>query len=184
MNDKKTLRKEILTQMKQQPKLVKDNYDQDIYTQLFSHKHFQSANSVALVLSMKHEVNTRPIIDVLLKNHKKVFVPSTNYETKQMKFQLLQDLESIDVDEKGIQFVNQETEYSDEIDLIIVPGVVFNEEGYRIGYGGGYYDKYLSQYNGHTISLAYPFQLNTFIPESHDFAVQEIIIPSEINGEE
>ena len=62
-----------------------------------------------------------------------------------------------------------------EIDLIHVPGVVFNAEGYRIGYGAGYYDRYLSDFEGETVSTVYPCQEMDFIPYSHDIAVREII---------
>ena len=62
-----------------------------------------------------------------------------------------------------------------EIDLIHVPGVVINAEGYRIGYGAGYYDRYLSDFEGETVSTVYPCQEMDFIPYSHDIAVREVI---------
>ena len=62
-----------------------------------------------------------------------------------------------------------------KIDLIHVPGVVFNAEGYRIGYGAGYYDRYLSDFEGMTVSMVYPGQEKDFTPDSHDVAVREVI---------
>jgi 5-formyltetrahydrofolate cyclo-ligase len=67
-----------------------------------------------------------------------------------------------------------------EIDLQIVPGLVFSDEGYRIGFGGGYYDRYMSDYNGATLSLAFVTQTSHKIPvEGHDIPVSKII--TEVN---
>ena len=63
-----------------------------------------------------------------------------------------------------------------QIDLIHVPGLVFTTKGYRIGYGGGYYDRYLEHFSGHTLSTIYPCQIQDFIPENHDIPVQEVLI--------
>ena len=62
-----------------------------------------------------------------------------------------------------------------EIDLIHVPGVVFNDEGYRIGYGAGYYDRYLSDFEGETVSMVYPCQKHDFQPDNYDIPVKEVV---------
>lgn len=64
----------------------------------------------------------------------------------------------------------------DQIQLLIVPGVGFNSAGYRIGFGAGYYDRYLADYQGKTISLALPQQLtNDWTVDSYDIPVQLIL---------
>ena len=63
-----------------------------------------------------------------------------------------------------------------EIDLIHVPGVVFNSQGFRIGYGGGYYDRYLADFAGASISTIYAVQQAEFTPAQHDVAVKELLI--------
>ena len=52
---------------------------------------------------------------------------------------------------------------------------IFNDEGYRIGYGAGYYDRYLSDFEGDTVSTVYPCQEMDFTPDSHDIAVRKVI---------
>ena len=61
-----------------------------------------------------------------------------------------------------------------QIDVIHVPGLGFNPAGFRIGYGGGYYDRYLADYDGHTVSTIYEFQKVEFQADCHDMAVKEV----------
>ena len=65
---------------------------------------------------------------------------------------------------------------TNKMDLIVVPGVAFDKLGYRIGYGGGYYDRFLSQHRSNTVSLLYDFQLAQFNIEPHDQPVEQLII--------
>ncbi len=66
-------------------------------------------------------------------------------------------------------------------DLIIVPGIVFDEQGYRIGYGKGYYDKYLSKNRCYSIGVAYDFQVLREIPhDMHDIKLDMIITDKRI----
>ena len=66
---------------------------------------------------------------------------------------------------------------AEQIDLLIVPGVVFRHDGYRIGYGGGYFDCYLANYHHDTLSLVFEEQLNDdWQVDDYDVAVSELII--------
>ena len=64
----------------------------------------------------------------------------------------------------------------DEIDLILVPGVGFDKNNYRIGFGGGYYDRYLKDFKGYTISLAFKEQIVEKVPTNEfDLPVDLVI---------
>ncbi|PTJ88114.1 5-formyltetrahydrofolate cyclo-ligase [Staphylococcus simulans] len=174
---KSELRKQVLQKMKNINNLNKEKADQWLKEQLLKTDAFRNAKTVGIVLSMEHEVNTFPIIKEIISQGKIPFVPATDYETKRMTFQRLNDLNQLNTDEKGIQYVDADTERTNSLDLLIVPGVVFNQEGYRIGYGGGYFDKFLNQHRTETISLVYDTQIdNTFKPEAHDEVVERLII--------
>lgn len=67
-----------------------------------------------------------------------------------------------------------------EIDLLIVPGLVLSKEGYRIGYGKGFFDQYLSDFNGYTIGVGFQEQIIDHIPiENHDIRLQAILTDEE-----
>ena len=69
-----------------------------------------------------------------------------------------------------------------QIDLQIVPGVVYSDEGFRIGFGGGYYDRYLTDYEGDRVSLAFEIQTSQEVPiEEHDIPVNKIITEKRSN---
>ena len=144
--------------------------------QLINNTEYKNAKRIGIVLSMTHEVDTYPIIETMLSDGKKVFVPNTNYKLKEMNFKQLLSLNRLEKDEKGLLYVNDDTEITDQLDLIVVHGVAFRDDGYRIGYGGGYYDRFLSDSNANTISLIYDLQLTQFEIESHDQPVEKLII--------
>ncbi|MBI5975653.1 5-formyltetrahydrofolate cyclo-ligase [Staphylococcus canis] len=175
--DKKEIRSETINKMKRMNKSTKKLSDKWLFEQLIQHPKFKESNSIGIVLSMPHEVETDKIIKKALDLGKKIYVPSTNYQHRTMNFQQLFNLNQVDTDEKGIRFVNEETSINNELDLVIVPGVAFDTKGYRIGYGGGYFDRYLSQHNPKTISLVYDLQVYEHLPtESHDRPISELII--------
>ena len=68
-----------------------------------------------------------------------------------------------------------------QIDLLIVPGLAYTQAGYRLGFGGGYYDRFLRDYDGKTISLAFNCQMIPQIDlEEHDLPVSKIITNTEV----
>ncbi|HET5293455.1 TPA: 5-formyltetrahydrofolate cyclo-ligase [Streptococcus pneumoniae] len=173
---KAELRKKILQEMKALPQEQKQALDQALTEGLLQHPFYQESKIIASYLSFPHEFQTQELIEQALKDGKKVLIPKTYpkgrmdfvvYDPQQLvktSFELLEpqgDLEIVD---------------ASQIDLIHVPGLAFTTEGYRIGYGGGYYDRYLKHFSGHTLSTIYPCQIQDFIPEDHDIPVQEVLI--------
>jgi len=143
---------------------------------------YKNANNVMLYISFGKEVTMKPIIDDLQNRGKRVFIPVTVPATKALIVSELKSYEDdLVVGHFGIMEPKEEALRPVEpsiLDLVIVPGVAFDKNGYRIGYGGGYYDRFLPRLpeKTTTISLAFEMQLIDKIPTSqYDLPVQYII---------
>ena len=173
---KAELRKKILQEMKALPRQQKQFIDQALTERLLQHPFYQEAEVIATYLSFPHEFKTQELIEQALKDGKKVLIPKT-YPKGRMDF-VVYDPQQLVKTSFGLLEPQGDLEVVDasQIDLIHVPGLAFTREGYRIGYGGGYYDRYLEHFTGHTLSTVYHYQVQNFIPENHDISVQEVLI--------
>ncbi|WP_049524734.1 5-formyltetrahydrofolate cyclo-ligase [Streptococcus pseudopneumoniae] len=173
---KAELRKQVLQEMKAIPRQQKQFIDQTLTERLLQHPFYQEAKVIASYLSFPHEFQTQELIEQALKDGKKVLIPKT-YPKGRMDF-VVYDPQQLVKTSFGLLEPQGDLEVVDasQIDLVHVPGLAFTTEGYRIGYGGGYYDRYLEHFPGHTLSTIYPCQVQQFMPENHDIPVQEVLI--------
>ena len=173
---KAELRKKILQEMKALSQEQKQAMDQVLTERFLQHPFYQEAKTIATYLSFPHEFQTQELIEQALKDGKKVLIPKT-YPKGRMEF-VVYHPQQLAKTSFGLLEPKGDLEVVDpsQIDLIHVPGLAFTREGYRIGYGGGYYDRYLEHFAGHTMSTIYPCQVQEFNSEDHDIAVQEVLI--------
>ena len=173
---KSELRKQVLHEMKAISQEQKQFIDQALTEQLLQHPFYQEAKVIATYLSFPHEFQTQELIEQALRDCKKVLIPKT-YPKGRMDF-VVYDPQQLVKTSFGLLEPQGDLEVVDtsQIDLIHVPGLAFTMEGYRIGYGGGYYDRYLKHFSGNTLSTVYPCQIRDFIPEDHDIPVQEVLV--------
>ncbi len=173
---KSELRKQVLQEMKAMPQEQKQAMDQALTERFLNHPFYQEAKVIATYLSFPHEFQTQGLIDQALKDGKKVLIPKT-YPKGRMEF-VVYDPQQLVKTSFGLLEPQGDLEVVDasQIDLIHVPGLAFTKEGYRIGYGGGYYDRYLENFAGQTMSTIYPCQIQDFNSEDHDIPVQEVLI--------
>ena len=173
---KKTLRKETIAAMKRLPESVKTQADEQLTQRLLELPAFQEAKTLATYLSFDHEFSTAGLIQAALQGGKRVCVPRT-YPQGRMEF-VEYDPDILEESRFGLLEPNEQGKVVDkaEIDLIHVPGLVFQSKGYRIGYGGGYYDRYLADFAGKTVSTIYSIQQKEFQPDVFDQAVQEVLV--------
>ena len=173
---KSKLRKQVLQEMKAISQEQKQAMDQALTERFLNHPFYQEAKTIATYLSFPHEFQTQELIEQALKDGKKVLIPKT-YPKGRMDF-VVYDPQQLVKTSFGLLEPqgNLEVVEPSQIDLIHVPGLAFTTEDYRIGYGGGYYDRYLEHFTGHTLSTVYPCQIQEFNSENHDIPVQEVLI--------
>ena len=137
---------------------------------------YRNAKTIYGYLPYNQEVRTVPMLEQALKDGKKVAVPKCYGD--EMKFIYMDDLSRV---EKGYANIPEpiadEPVADDPTALVLMPGLAFDPQGHRCGYGGGFYDKFLSAEPGHpTLALCYEFQmLPELETEAHDIPVDYVI---------
>jgi 5-formyltetrahydrofolate cyclo-ligase len=147
-----------------------------IEARLFSLPEFRAARTVMCFASFRSEVETGPMIRRVLASGKRVILPKV--KGKELALFEIKDFDK-DVS-PGVWGIPEphESHPADlsDIDLIVTPGVAFDEQGNRLGYGAGYYDKILAHYGGPTIALAFELQIVPEVPvAAHDVPIRKII---------
>ena len=119
---------------------------------------YRNARAVYGYLPYNQEVRTVPLLEQALRDGKRVAVPKC-YDDE-MRFIWLDDLTAVEKGYAGIpEPVADGPIADDETALVLMPGLAFDREGHRIGYGGGFYDKFLAREENHpTVALCYDFQ--------------------------
>ncbi|MBR7122861.1 MAG: 5-formyltetrahydrofolate cyclo-ligase [Oscillospiraceae bacterium] len=157
--DKKALRQKIREQKRAMTQQQIDEASQRLTELLLATPQYQEAKTVYGYLPYNQEVRTYALLEQALADGKRVAVPKVYGE--EMEFIYLSDLTAVEKGYSGIpEPIADEPIANDPTALVLMPGLAFDKQGHRIGYGGGYYDKYLSREPGHpTIALCYEFQL-------------------------
>lgn len=137
---------------------------------------YRKAKTVYGYMPYNQEVRTVPILERAIRDGKKVAVPKVYGDT--MKFIYLEDLTQVAKSEMGIpEPIADGPVAEDETALVLMPGLAFDEAGHRIGYGGGFYDKFLQAEPNHpTVALCYEFQMFAHLDtEAFDIPVDMVL---------
>ena len=137
---------------------------------------YQRARTLYGYLPYNQEVRTVPILERALADGKRVAVPKVYGD--EMKFIFLEDLTQVAVGYANIPEPIADGPVAQEPDaLVLMPGLAFDPQGHRIGYGGGFYDKFLSREPEHpTVALCYEFQMVAQLEtEEFDIPVDTVI---------
>ena len=157
--DKKELRAYIREQKKTLSPEQIESCSRRLAERLFAEPAWRSAPAVYGYLSFNQEIRTLPILERARAEGKRVAVPKVY--GRQMRFIWLDDFSLVAKSAFGVpEPVVDEPVADDPAALILLPGVAFDRSGRRVGYGGGYYDRYLAAHPGHaTVALCCSFQL-------------------------
>lgn len=192
---KRALRRTIAERRKQYPQEVLADLSAQITERIFALEAYQKARTVFLYMELPGEVQMRALIEQCLRDGKKAAVPKVfrgsgrmhspdgEASTPGMRFYEIRGFDHLvrgamnilEPDPAVCACLDEE-----EDALMILPGVAFDTKRHRIGYGGGFYDRYLQEHKKHpTAAAAFDFQLFDEVPyESTDICPDCLVTPS------
>lgn len=181
--DKKELRKVLLEKRRNIPKEKKAKYDKEISEKIISSDYFKKAEQVLVFASTDEEFDTRYIIERCRFEHKRVFYPLCLDRDGNMKFYKVDSVGDLEVGMYGIlEPKNTCKPYRPkESDIAIVPALSVDKRKYRIGYGKGYYDRFLKNFNGVSICPCYSEMCaENLIADEYDIKVSHVATEKEV----
>lgn len=145
--EKKQLRKFYKEQRKALTIVQIEEFQQSIYEQVFALSFDEIQNvHIFLPIEQQNEINTYPIIDFLSSIHKNIIVSVSDFNTAKLTHYLLEKTTQLAKNKYGIpEPINAKQVAVTAIDLVFVPLLISDEENYRVGYGKGFYDRFLSE---------------------------------------
>lgn len=184
---KREIRKKILAKREALSHKEILEKSQMIFQKLKKMPLYNHAENVMIYMDFRNEVKTDQIIHDLRESGKKVMIPLTVPKTKEMIPSELLNPE-IELEKTKFGVLEPKKQYIRErnpniLDLIIVPCVAFSLQGYRIGYGAGYYDRFFSSLENPipSVGLAFDLQIiDSFPSEPHDLKVDFILTETQM----
>lgn len=157
--DKKELRRQIREKKRAMTAGQIEEKSRALAELFYASAQYQQARTLYGYLPYNQEVRTVPMLQRALKDGKRVAVPKVYGD--EMRFIYMEDLSGVSQGYAGIpEPVADEPVARDPEALVLMPGMAFDPQGHRIGYGGGFYDKFLAAEPNHpTVALCYDFQV-------------------------
>lgn len=171
------MREKYLAVRNEIPEEQKRAFDSKILDRLFASITYRHSTDILLYASIRNEVDTWKIMERALADGKRVAFPCCN-DDNTMTYRYVKDRSELSERTFGILEPDPECEecVASNFSLLIVPALVFDKNGYRIGYGKGFYDRYLSGFEGVSIGLTYQRLLLPEVPKGRFDRHVDIII--------
>lgn len=155
---KNNLRSRYMGLRKKMSPHTKKIIDNDIFRRVISLRQYQTVKTLLTYVSKDIEVDTFALIGRALKDGISVAVPKCIDGTREMEFYCIHSLDMLEKGTFGV--LEPKTDICRKLEdfsksMCVVPGMAFDVSGYRIGYGKGYYDRFLSKYEGTTVGICY-----------------------------
>lgn len=176
INHKKEIRATMLKKRAQLDTAFKTKYDNWICEQLEQIITTNNFKTIHAYLPMGKEIDITPLLEKLLAKNITIVTPKTLPKRK-LENRILTSLTAIEKGVFGTTHPSNPTPYTGNFDLIIIPGLAYDANNYRLGYGGGYYDNFLVNHpEALKVGIFYPNQKIEKVPtESHDLQLDEIL---------
>lgn len=172
--NKKELRKELIRRRREMDKNYREEICNLIYNKLIGLPEIIKAEVILTYVSTEIEVDTVKFIKKMLEAGKTVAVPKC--EGKNMRFIKISDLDSLKTGAFEIPEPVGDNEITDfKNSVCITPALAFNENGFRLGYGGGYYDRFAESYNGVSVGICYEEFIGEIPLSEYDLPVKILI---------
>lgn len=154
----------------------KDIKSKIIVDKVLNHPKYKEASVIACYCALKDEVNLDGVIFNALSKGMIVLVPKV--DGNQMHFYEIKNMNDLEIQSFGIREPKHDLIFDkNKIDLFLVPGVSFDVNGNRMGFGKGYYDRYLSNLDVYKIGICFEEQISESIPtDKYDVKMNEIIV--------
>lgn len=181
--DKKELRKMLLEKRRSIPKVQRSKYDKEISEKIINSDYFKKAEQVLVFASTDEEFDTRYIIERCRTEHKRVFYPLCLDRDSNMEFLKVDSVGDLELGSyKLLEPKKTCKKYKPkENDIIIVPALSVDKNKNRIGYGKGYYDRFLKNFNGVSICPCYSeMQWDALPTDEYDIKVSIIATDKEV----
>ena len=162
------------------PDAIKAAYDAKLTNNILASPEYQRAQRVMGYASLEEEVKTWPILRHALAEGKSVYLPRVEGKRLAVAPVIYHEGDFVDLSPayRGILEPKAPGIDPGQLSLILVPGLAFDREGFRIGYGGGYYDRLLEEVGDRVVSMGicYSFQMCRRLPRmSHDVPVSRMM---------
>ena len=150
---KKELRRYFINNRKKIPKNDKKNWDEKIKNKLIKSEYYKNAKSIFIYYSTEDEIDTKKIIKQAFLDKKEVYIPKIIGKHTMVPV-LLKSFDDLVYGKYKIK-TSKLKNTKENIDLTIVPGLSFDKNKYRLGYGGGFYDYYIKNHKSFYLGLFY-----------------------------
>ena len=181
MMDKRAFRADAKAKRDNIPEAARSTADRAIFDMLVSEKAFLQAKSIFAYISFGSEVSTSGMIEYAIGCGKTVAVPRCDIKKHEMTFFVIHGLQDLKKGAYGIYEPDEGCERLDSADICLVPGVAFSSGMDRMGYGAGYYDRFLYGRDIIKVGLTYGELLFDEIPcEEYDIKMDMIICENRI----
>lgn len=182
--EKQEMRNIIIDKLKNLNDEERKQIEDQMHHNLLGSDLWKKANTVGITMSKGFEWDTSRIIKAGWEQNKQMCVPKCFPKESKLIFYRFETFDQLEVVYSNL--LEPKPEESEEIekndiDLLIVPGLLFDQDGYRIGFGGGYYDRFLKDFYHDKASLCGSLQLVDEVPrKSYDLPVDYLITEDEI----